>query len=95
MLLVTTPDWSPRVLRSNVLPSLLLTCVFPEETKKVFVDSSGRYGGRRGYLNSGASPRLLLVGFTLGFVAPLQPAAVSLQLGPHFGGEEHRFFVRL
>lgn len=40
-------------------------------------------------------PWLLFHGFILRFTAALQPAGVSLQLGPHFGGTEHSCSVPL
>lgn len=54
-----------------------------------------RQHGPELYLNVLCLPRFLLLGVGLGFIVAQQPAAVSLQLGPHFGGTEHGCFVPL
>lgn len=54
-----------------------------------------RQHGPELYLNMLCLPWFLLFGVSLRFIVALQPAAVSLQLGPHFGGTEHGCFVPL
>lgn len=71
----------------------------PAKTDMNFVLSTVMTIGQRGpglYLDMLCLPWfLLLLGVSLRFIIALQPAAVSLQLGPHFGGTEDGRFVPL
>lgn len=81
-----TLDWSLHRLHSDGSSLLLLSWMGAQELGFVI---SNEYSilWTRPYLKHVVLPWFLLRGFSLRFTAGLQPAVVSLQLGPHFGGK--------